>query len=1259
MRKFITTFLFHTIILYASANTYYVSATGNDANNGTSTATPWQTINKVNTFNFSSGDIISFQAGSTFAGSIYNTVLGHGVPGNPITLTSYGTGKAVINSGMEEGILVTNGNITISNLIFTGSGYNISGLYTAGIDFYIDSTATTNCDNILIDNVECYGYGNWGIIMNTVSANYGYNHVRVTNCLLHDNGYGGFQINGYSDPATLSIKFSNTDVYVGYTKAYNNFGRLDYTVEWTGSGILVSGTINGLIEYCEAYNNGKENGSTYAGPVGIFLGDSKFVTIQHCISHHNLGGPGKRDGGGFDLDQGTYGCVIEYCESYENEGAGYGLYQAATVNPWSNDTVRYNTSTDDGRNYGIYGAITFWGVSSSYKVTNAEVYQNQVNMTKTGYGLVFLNNNLSNVKVNNNTFCLEPPSLYTRINVATPIPSNATVTNSTFPCTVQPQEPCVPVTPGTITGPTNVCPYIDGPGVTYSIAAVPNAIGYNWTVPAGAAISSAQPYTTSISVTFSGAFVSGNVSVQALGSCGNSSFTTLAISKVPPGTPGTITGPTNVCANIGGPAVTYSIASVTSATGYNWTVPTGATITSTPPYTTSISVSFSSSFTSGNVSVQSVNTCGSSALKSLAVKKTLPATPGTITGPTNVCANLGGPAVTYSIASVANASGYNWTVPAGATIMSLQPYTTSINVTYSNSFVSGNVSVQALSPCGNSAFKSLAVNKGIPATPGTITGPTNVCPYIGGPAVTYSIASVTNANGYNWTVPAGATITSSQPYTTSINVTYSNSFVSGNVSVQALSPCGNSAFKSLAVNKGIPATPGTITGPTNVCPYIGGPAVTYSIASVTNASGYNWTVPAGATITSSQPYTTSINVTYSNSFVSGNVAVQALSPCGNSAFKSLAINKGIPATPGTISGPAFVCSYVGGASVTYSITAVTKAAGYNWTVPTGATITSGQPYTTSINVSYSGSFISGNVAVQATSACGNSAFKTLAVTKLAATPATLTGPISSCKYVGIPVTYSTTAVTNASSYSWTVPTGAVINGSSNGTSISVTYPSALSGTVTVKSNTACGSSAAKSLTIYKVATPISITGTTSVCPSTNQNYTTYDTANTASATYTWTVPAGITMVSGQGTKNVTVAIGSTFISGSISVKATACGITGSSRSLALTKTASCPAAAISTILPADDPNNKLVSMQVYPNPTKGDFKVLFKSANTTAAFKVEILTVAGQVISQYNLANYDGSMQLNVSKPQIASGIYFIRCTAGNDSKIMKLVIQK
>ena len=43
------------------------------------------------------------------------------------------------------------------------------------------------------------------------------------------------------------------------------------------------------------------------------------------------------------------------------------------------------------------------------------------------------------------------------------------------------------------------------------------------------------------------------------------------------GTPGTITGSASVCINQAG--VTYSVAAVSGATSYNWTLPAGATIT--------------------------------------------------------------------------------------------------------------------------------------------------------------------------------------------------------------------------------------------------------------------------------------------------------------------------------------------------------------------------------------------------------------------------------------------------------------------------------------------------------------------------------------------------------------------------------------------------------------------------------------------------------------------------------------------------------
>lgn len=77
--------------------------------------------------------------------------------------------------------------------------------------------------------------------------------------------------------------------------------------------------------------------------------------------------------------------------------------------------------------------------------------------------------------------------------------------------------------------------------------------------------------------------------------------------SVPPAAPGSITGLTSVSSNQTG--VTYSIASVTDATSYSWTVPAGAVVVSGQG-TTSITVDFGTN--SGNVCVSAINSCGSS-----------------------------------------------------------------------------------------------------------------------------------------------------------------------------------------------------------------------------------------------------------------------------------------------------------------------------------------------------------------------------------------------------------------------------------------------------------------------------------------------------------------------------------------------------------------------------------------------------------------------------------------------------------------------
>jgi hypothetical protein len=425
MKKLLFTLALTALATLGKATTYYVSGTGDDTKNGSTISEAWKTLDKVSNYNFSAGDIILLQGGVSFDGSIIKT------NASDLTFSSYGTGKATISSGLQGGFWLENcGGITIKNLIVKGSGYKTVSMWLQGIDFYINTTATKSYDNNVIDNVEVLGYGGFGIRYATDSDLYGFSHAKVTNSLMHDNGMGGMQVTGSWDDIKGLIRMINTDVYVANCKAYYNHGRMDYKSNWSGSGILVAGTINGLVEYCEAYENGKENGSTAGGPVGIWMDDSKYVNIQYCISHHNKGGSTKRDGGGFDIDGGCYGSVIQNCDSYENEGAGYGLFQWSTGNKWSNDTVRNNTSTNDGRNT-LYGAFSFWGESSNYKVTNAEVYGNRVTLDKTGYVLTFFGNNFSNIQVHDNAFCITPPgAIYSTLS------TNVTLTNNSFPCMV-------------------------------------------------------------------------------------------------------------------------------------------------------------------------------------------------------------------------------------------------------------------------------------------------------------------------------------------------------------------------------------------------------------------------------------------------------------------------------------------------------------------------------------------------------------------------------------------------------------------------------------------------------------------------------------------------------------------------------------------------------------------------------------------------------------------------------------------------------
>ncbi len=470
------------------------------------------------------------------------------------------------------------------------------------------------------------------------------------------------------------------------------------------------------------------------------------------------------------------------------------------------------------------------------------------------------------------------------------------------------------------------------------------------------------------------------------------------------------------------------------------------------------------------------------------------------------------------------------------------------------------------------------------------------------------------------------------------------------------------ALTSLIAVPATLATPATIVGNTNACTYLNsGDTAKYYLSSksILGVLRYEWTVPAGVTLVSGQG-TDTIIVTYSNSFVNANISVRNLSYTGTySAFRNLAVKKGVPSTPGTISGPAFVCSFItSGEQVTYSVTNVLFATSYNWVVPTGVTIVSGQG-TNSIQVTFQPTFTAGSVTVQAVAVCGSSLFRALVIKKESAAPGVITGQTVTCGYTGTPFTYSIAPVANATSYLWTVPVGAIINGASNGTSISVTYPTPVSGTVTVKSITDCGQSAAKSLSIVKVGTPAAITGSNLVCAFDDQTYTLTDAINnTANVTYTWTVPAGISIVSGQGTSSLNVSIGGGFISGNISVKAVGCATTSSSRTLLVTKDPGCSPLIVQNKNLTENSKALDTKLEVTPNPSNGIFNVRFNSKVVAERATIQIINSYGQIVNQRVVAANKGFVNQQISGLKLASGVYFVKCTVGDDSQVSKIIVQ-
>ncbi len=352
--------IFIVFVSCDDSRVYYMDReNGNDKNSGLNPKEAWASFSNVNQTKFLPGEKILLHGGQVFQGNIYLKNI-CGTATDSVFISSYGTGRATIESGNAEAFIADSCCfLSIRNINFKGSGRE-NGNTTSGL-------IINKGHDIIVDGADVSGFQQSGVEI--IDAQ----NIKITHIHALENGSAGISTGKtYYEPFMLLSK----NIYIGHCVVENNPGNPTILDNHSGSGIIVSGADGVLVEYCLAKNNGWDQPWAGNGPIGIWAFHANNVVIQNCISHSNKSNPNGWDGGGFDLDGGVTNSVLQYNLSYNNVGPGYGLYQYWGAAPWENNIIRYNISVNDGLENDSCALHLWNGQPDKPTFKNAEIYNN-------------------------------------------------------------------------------------------------------------------------------------------------------------------------------------------------------------------------------------------------------------------------------------------------------------------------------------------------------------------------------------------------------------------------------------------------------------------------------------------------------------------------------------------------------------------------------------------------------------------------------------------------------------------------------------------------------------------------------------------------------------------------------------------------------------------------------------------------------------------------------------------------------------------
>ena len=285
----------------------------------------------------------------------------------------------------------------------------------------------------------------------------------------------------------------------------------------------------------------------------------------------------------------------------------------------------------------------------------------------------------------------------------------------------------------------------------------------------------------------------------------------------------------------------------------------------------------------------------------------------------------------------------------------------------------------------------------------------------------------------------------------------------------------------------------SMSGPTQVLP---GSTNVYSLPSVPGVS-YSWVADGGSVIGGWGSNTVSVKA----GSINGYVRATLKNSCGTGPvakkFFTTNFNPNC-ASPAAITGPAY--TLCGNKTVSYTASATPSATSYQWTLPIGFTLVSGQG-TQTVTIKSPSIFDSGALHVAAIGSCGTSPARSLMLHGAPADfSAQMTGPTQ--VYTGSTNVYSIPAVPG-SNYIWFADGGSVVGGW--GTNSASIKAGGINGFVRIQVSNNCGSTVSKKAFTTTNCSTLKVTGTITdyVCPGGGGTIMLNVTGGAAPYTYQW------------------------------------------------------------------------------------------------------------------------------------------------------------